>query len=137
MSRAVASTSETRPPISASRQPRANAVIYALHVDASQSRAYPEQNAAVFRHSSLLARERTPSAKLLDEFAGASGGALLPVNVGGGDSALDRVLRETSAHYLLGVEPGDSDRDGKAHRLRVKDQPAGRDDREPSVGGAA
>ena len=50
----------------------------------------------------------------------ASGGALLPVNVGAGDIALSRVLRETSAYYLLGVEPNPADRDGKAHRLRVR-----------------
>ena len=33
---------------------------------------------------------------------------------------LNRVLRETSAYYLLGVEPSDIDRDGRAHRLNVK-----------------
>jgi hypothetical protein len=42
------------------------------------------------------------------------------VNVGAGEMALDRVLRETSAYYLLGVEPGSTERDGKAHRLRVR-----------------
>ena len=98
---------------------RANAVIYALHIDASQGLAYSAQ-ARRIRDLRSLARERTLSGKLLDEFAGASGGALLPVNVGGGDLALNRVLRETSAHYLLGVEPGDAERDGRAHRLRVK-----------------
>ena len=48
--------------------------------------------------SAHSARERTLSAKLLDEFAGRLGGALLPVNVGAGDIALSRVLRETSAY---------------------------------------
>jgi hypothetical protein len=42
------------------------------------------------------------SSKVLDEFAGASGGALLSALVGGGDIALDRVLLETSSYYLLG-----------------------------------
>jgi hypothetical protein len=60
------------------------------------------------------------ASKVLDEFAAASGGALLPVTVGGGDTALDRVLAETSAFYVLGVEPAGNDRDGRAHRLQVK-----------------
>ena len=101
------------------RAARANAVIYALHVDASMSRSFSAQ-ARRIRDLRSLARERTLSSKLLDEFSGETGGGLLPVNVGGGDLALERVLRETSAYYLLGVEPGTAERDGKAHRLRVK-----------------
>jgi len=30
------------------------------------------------------------------------------------------VLRETSAYYLLGVEPATADRDGRPRELRVK-----------------
>ena len=30
------------------------------------------------------------------------------------------MLRETSSHYLLGVEPDDADRDGKLRELRVR-----------------
>jgi len=55
----------------------------------------------------------------LDTIAGASGGSLARV-VAGADFAFDRVLRETAAAYLLGVEPADSDRDGKPHRINVK-----------------
>jgi hypothetical protein len=36
-----------------------------------------------------------------------------------GEGALDRILRETSSHYLLGVEPTDEDR-GRLRELRVK-----------------
>ena len=57
---------------------------------------------------------------LLEEFADASGGALLGVQTGAGEYALDRVLRETSSHYLLGVEPQQSDRDGALGKLSVK-----------------
>ena len=57
---------------------------------------------------------------LLEEFADASGGALLGVPTGAGEYALDRVLRETSSHYLLGVEPQQSDRDGALRKLSVK-----------------
>ena len=37
-----------------------------------------------------------------------------------GEFAFDRILKETSAHYLLGVEPLPKDRDGRAHQLRLK-----------------
>ena len=39
---------------------------------------------------------------------------------GSGEFAFDRVLRETSADYLLGVEPAAADRDGQPRELRVK-----------------
>jgi VWFA-related protein len=67
-----------------------------------------------------LSRDNAVAARLLEDFSGASGGALLRVLLGGGDVALSRVLRETSSHYLLGVEPADSDRDGKLRELRVR-----------------
>jgi hypothetical protein len=35
------------------------------------------------------------------------------------ERAFDRVARETSAYYLLGVEPADADRDGKTHAIHV------------------
>jgi VWFA-related protein len=98
---------------------RANATIYALHVDNGMTHSYSAE-ARRARDSLSLARERTLESKLLDEFASTTGGALLSVAVGAGEVALDRVLRETSAYYLLGVEPAGIDRDGKAHRLRVK-----------------
>jgi len=101
------------------RAARANAVIYALHVDDGMTRIYTAQSRRV-RDAKSVSRERILEARLLEEFAAASGGALLPVSVGAGEIALDRVLRETSAFYLLGVEPGNTERDGKAHRLRVR-----------------
>jgi len=67
-----------------------------------------------------LSRDTAVASRLLEEFSGASGGALMRVLMGGGDVALDRVLRETSSHYLLGVEPADTDRDGSLRELRVK-----------------
>jgi len=98
---------------------RANATIYALHLDNGTTKGFSAESRRA-RDSASLARERTLESKLLDEFASTTGGALLQVSVGSGEVALDRVLRETSAYYLLGVEPAGIDRDGKAHRLRVK-----------------
>jgi VWFA-related protein len=97
----------------------ANATIYALHVDSGLSQALGAQSQRP-RDATTLERERRLSSKLLEEFADASGGTVLSVLVGNGDIALDRVLRETSSFYLLGVEPTSTDRDGRAHRLNVK-----------------
>ncbi len=97
---------------------RANAVVYTIHIDSHT----PGYGSASKRGigSSDRGRERTMQASFLDEFSSATGGSRLYVGVGGGESAFDRVLREASAHYLLGVEPADQDRDGKARELRVK-----------------
>ena len=57
----------------------------------------------------------------LEDFSRSAGGKRIDVPPGGGvDFALDRVLRETSAYYLLGVEPADADRDGLPRELKVK-----------------
>ena len=56
----------------------------------------------------------------LDQFSGAAGGAVFRVQVGSGEYAFDRVLRETSASYILGVEPAEEDRDGRTHEVTVK-----------------
>jgi hypothetical protein len=42
------------------------------------------------------------------------------VPAGRGDVEFDRVLQETSAYYLLGVEPAAGDRDGRLRELKVK-----------------
>jgi hypothetical protein len=97
-----------------------NTSIYTLHLDNRAIRAMsPESRrggATPISHS----RDIAVGGRLLEEFSGASGGALLRVLLGGGELALDRVFRETSSHYLLGVEPEDSDRDGRIRQLRVR-----------------
>nr|PZN82611.1 MAG: hypothetical protein DIU54_14910 [Acidobacteriota bacterium] len=97
-----------------------NTTIYTLHLDRRAARAMNAENrrggATPISHS----RDMAIGGRLLEEFSGASGGALLRVLLGGGETALDRVLRETSSHYLLGVEPEESDRDGRLRELRVR-----------------
>ena len=39
---------------------------------------------------------------------------------GSGEAAYDRILTETTAYYLLGVEVGDADRDGRTQEIQVK-----------------
>jgi VWFA-related protein len=55
----------------------------------------------------------------LETLAGASGGSMQNV-VAGADSAFERIAREISASYILGVEPVPSDADGKAHKIQVR-----------------
>jgi hypothetical protein len=57
--------------------------------------------------------------------AGKSGGALLAVEAGTGQNAFDRVLRENTAYYLLGVASNTTDRDGRLHFINVKTKARG------------
>jgi hypothetical protein len=45
---------------------------------------------------------------------------LLVAPTGSSEVALDRLLSETSAYYLLGVTPEPRDLDDRAHTLKVK-----------------
>ena len=98
-----------------------NTTIYAVQMQTAQTLSESAQTrknnkGAPPNH----ARDTIVQRRLMDEFSGASGGTLMPVITGSGEYALTRVLRETSSHYLLGVEPQDSDRDGKQRDLKVK-----------------
>ena len=97
-----------------------NTTIYTLHVDSAQVRAMGAGTARASGSPGTRSRDHAVEGRVLEEFSGASGGALLRVPTGSGEQALDRVLRETSSHYLLGVEPQESDRDGSLRELRVK-----------------
>ena len=97
----------------------ANTNVYALHVDTSAVQSYSAEKRRTNRAGTSQERESVMLSRLLDMFSGASGGTMLRVLVGSGEGALARVLRETSSHYLLGVEPTDADR-GRLRELRVK-----------------
>jgi VWFA-related protein len=97
-----------------------NTTIYVLHLDMGAWRQMAAETRKANATPSSTSRDYAVTGRLLSEFSGASGGTLIRVVMGGGEFALDRVLRETSSHYLLGVEPADSDRDGKLRDLRVK-----------------
>jgi VWFA-related protein len=99
---------------------RSNTTIYALHIDHSLLQSFSAETRHSDKQPVSRERESVMLGRMLDQFAGASGGALLRVLVGSGEGMLDRVLRETSAYYLLGVEPTNADRDGHTHSLRVK-----------------
>jgi VWFA-related protein len=99
---------------------RAN--LYVLHVDSSFLQTFSVNNsgrtANGVARSSL--RESSALAAGLDRLAGATGGTLVRVEPGGETRAFQRILRETSAYYLLAVDPVDEDRDGRMHYISVK-----------------
>jgi VWFA-related protein len=97
-----------------------NTTIYTLHVDTGALRAMSAESRRMVGSTISRTRDRVVGGRALEEFSGASGGALMRVITGSGEYALNRVLRETSSHYLLGVEPENGDRDGKLRQLRVK-----------------
>jgi VWFA-related protein len=97
---------------------RANATVYTVHIDTTTSGTGPASQKGLA--SSNAARDRALGSNWLNDFSNAAGGRLIYVPSGSSDFAFDRVLRETSAYYLLGVEPAAADRDGQPRQLRVK-----------------
>lgn len=93
---------------------RANVAVFALHLDWSfitaQSRG--GVRTSYFRDSNLATSG-------LERVAGDAGGSVTRVFGTSPAVAFDRVLRETSAHYLLGVEGGEDDKPGQTQTIRV------------------
>ena len=94
-----------------------NASLFALHMDTSFLDAFSPREGMPISRSFL--RESGVVAGGLERLAGGVGGTLLAVRAGNGDYAFDRVLRETSAYYLLGVGVEDAERDGQPHYISV------------------
>ena len=97
---------------------KSNTVVYSLFVSTAL-RAMTAERRKVDR-AGEHGRAHALMGRMLDRVAYTSGGTMLEVPLGGGDQALARILRETSSHYLLGVEPTNVDRDGQPRRLDVK-----------------
>jgi VWFA-related protein len=94
----------------------AGMLVYTLHLNTSFLDAFSPQAGSV---SQTLMRETNVYARGLDLFNGSAGGTLMEVNTGP-DFAIERMMRETSAYYLLGVQPEQADRDGRGHAITVR-----------------
>lgn len=94
----------------------ANVNVFALHLDWSFIQAVTNRRG--MRTSYF--REASMAASGLEAVAGNAGGTVIRVQGTSPDVAFDRVLSETSAHYLLGVESIADDRDGQPKGIRVK-----------------
>lgn len=108
---------------------RAGANIYVLHLDSSFLNAFSVSNAGgpSTSASRSLLRQSSALATSLERLAGSAGGTLVHVEPGGEDRAFQRILRETSAYYLLSVDPLADDRDGRRHFISVKVKQPGTD----------
>ncbi len=96
---------------------QSNATLMVLHMDTSFIDAFSPRGGGL---TASFMRDSAALGAGLERFAGSAGGALIRVQAGTGDYAFERVLRETSAYYLLGVEPGADERDGQPHYISVK-----------------
>lgn len=100
-----------------------NVGTYVIHVDDTFLNAFsvkmrPSRRAAD-QARSVMADENAFADGLI-RLAAETGGTYLPVKAGTGDIAFGRVLRETMAYYLLGVEPAPEDWDGRKLVVQVK-----------------
>lgn len=94
----------------------AGILLYTLHLNTAFLDSFsPDAPSA----QQTAMREAGVYALGLDTFNGHAGGTFLEVNTGA-DFAVDRMMRETAAYYLLGVQVEDADRNGEAHRIEVK-----------------
>jgi VWFA-related protein len=99
---------------------RSNTSIYTLYLDTAAIDRFSADVRSGDKNLQSEARDSDVLGRWLDQFSGAAGGALFKVQVGSGEYAFDRVLKEISAYYLLGVEPAEDDRDGRTHEIKVK-----------------
>ena len=98
----------------------ANTAIYTLFVDSSFIDRFSAQTRGGDKSLDNWNRDSALLGRWLEQFSGAAGGALFNVQVGNAEAALSRIQTELSSYYLLGVEPGDEDRDGRTHEITVK-----------------
>jgi VWFA-related protein len=116
----VAPDAGTLPMMVGHEAARANATVYTLFVD----RGFIQQYAADARNSPAsntnLGLDGAIMEQSLVQFTGTVGGGFIRAVTGDPELAFRRVMTETSAHYLLGVEPEEADRDGRPRQLSVK-----------------
>jgi hypothetical protein len=100
---------------------RTNTSMYALHMDTRFLDAYAERKV-----SHTIFRDETIFNAGLERVAAAAGGTVFRVRTGSGDPAFSRILLETSAQYLVGVDVPTEDRGSKtAQIIKVKVKPKG------------
>ena len=76
-------------------------------------------NASQSRLSETLSQDRDMREAGLETLAARSRGSLFRV-VTNPEYVFERLRHELSGHYMLGVEPQERDRDGRAHQIRVQ-----------------
>jgi len=98
---------------------RANATVYTVFVDRSFIERFTTENRDSPSSNTNLGLDGAILEQSLAQFTGTVGGGFIRATADP-ELAFRRVLTETSAHYLLGVQPEDADRDGRPRQLSVK-----------------
>ncbi|MET0551820.1 MAG: VWA domain-containing protein [Vicinamibacteria bacterium] len=83
------------------------------------SRRFADMDTSRARENYTPEEDRHLLSAGLGQLTGMAGGALFEA-VAGARFAFERVASETSGHYLLSVEAGQRDRDGKPHDIEVR-----------------
>ena len=104
---------------------KTNTSIYTLFVNWQYAQQTSAERRQPARTTTTRIEDEVVLSRALDQFTGASGGALFKAVSGAGEVAFDRILNETSAYYVLGVEPAETDRDGEPRQLSVKVKQSG------------
>jgi VWFA-related protein len=110
---------------------RSNVAVYSLFLDRSLTspfqaqtvtggRQQPDNEQRSMVRMENFARDSAVTGRWLDRFSGLAGGTLVKAVGGDGTLEFSRIRDEMSAYYLLGVEPGEADRDGRLHPMEVK-----------------
>jgi VWFA-related protein len=99
---------------------RSNVSVYTLFVDNSVLELFSAERRQGMKSQVNVARDADVMSGWLGQFAGASGGGFMKVLTGNGEYAFGRIVRETSAYYLLGVDATDADRTGHARQIKVR-----------------
>ena len=101
----------------------AQANLYVLHLDTTFMETYSASARSGMNSIDRFLTagdDRFAVTQGLEILAGRAGGTIFSVEAGTPDFVFDRVLKETTSYYAIGVEPTDDDRDGKSHYIRVK-----------------
>jgi VWFA-related protein len=98
---------------------RANVSLHTLFVDNSVLSSFSAEERQR-PGGANLARDADLAERWVDLFTGAAGGAFSKVLTGSGEQAFDRLTRESSAYYLLGIDVATQDRTGRPLRMTVK-----------------
>jgi VWFA-related protein len=102
----------------------ANATVHTIYFNKNDDAAFALDSR---RHRPSTVRTRSIDMRALAQFSEPSGGLLLASDVGAGEAEIERLLADSAAYYVLGVEPDARDRDGRPHRIQVKIKEKGAD----------
>jgi VWFA-related protein len=95
----------------------ANATVHVIYFNSNDDAAFSVDSR---RSRPSTVRTKSIDTRALAQFSQPSGGLLLTSEVGAGEAEMERLLADSAAYYVLGVEPDARDRDGRPHRVEVK-----------------